>query len=140
MTDMLAPLQQLAGDLQAGSAGCTDNTKCSCHGRLGRSYQTGWTVGNPGLQRPSPHDYKALEEGCLVDYDSDFLEDRMTAKNYARLAALIFAIVAVLQLARAVSGLAVTVGTTISIPLWASWIACIVAAGLAWLGFDASRA
>ena len=64
----------------------------------------------------------------------------MTAKNYALLAALIFTIVAVLQLARAVSGLPVTVGTTTSIPLWASWIACIVAAGLAWLGFDASRA
>jgi hypothetical protein len=40
----------------------------------------------------------------------------MTAKNYARLAALIFAIVAALQLARAVSGLPVTVGTTTSIP------------------------
>ena len=64
----------------------------------------------------------------------------MTAKNYALLAASIFAIVAVLQLARAVSGLPVTVGTTTSIPLWASWIACIVAAALAWLGFDASRA
>ena len=64
----------------------------------------------------------------------------MTAKNYARLAALIFAIVAVLQLARALSGLPVTVGATTSIPLWASWIACIVTAGLAWLGFNASRA
>ena len=64
----------------------------------------------------------------------------MSAITYSRLAALIFAIVAVLQLARAVSGLPVTVGTTISIPVWASWIACIIAAGLAWLGFDASRA
>jgi hypothetical protein len=64
----------------------------------------------------------------------------MTARNYARLAASIFAIVAVLQLARAACGLPVTVGTTTSIPLWASWIACFVAAGLAWLGFDASRA
>ena len=64
----------------------------------------------------------------------------MTVKNYSRLAALIFAIVAVLQLARAVSSLPVTVGTTISIPLWASWIACVVTAVLAWLGFNASRA
>jgi hypothetical protein len=64
----------------------------------------------------------------------------MTVRNYARLAASIFAIVAVLQLARAASGLPVTVGTTTSIPLWASWIACFVAAGLAWLGFGASRA
>jgi hypothetical protein len=69
-----------------------------------------------------------------------FMEGPMTAINYSRLAALIFAIVAVLQLARAVSGWPVTVGTSISIPLWASWIACVVAAGLAWLGFDASRA
>ena len=64
----------------------------------------------------------------------------MTAKNFARLAALIFAIVAVLQLARAVSGLPITISATTSIPVWASWIACIVAAGLAWLGYDASRA
>jgi hypothetical protein len=32
--DKLAPLQQLAGDLQAGSAGCTDDAKCTGHGRL----------------------------------------------------------------------------------------------------------
>jgi hypothetical protein len=70
----------------------------------------------------------------------NFLEGLMTAKNYSRLAALIFAIVAVLQLARAVSGLPVPVGNTISIPLWASWIACVVTAVLAWLGFNASRA
>jgi hypothetical protein len=62
----------------------------------------------------------------------------MTAENYSRLAGLIFAIVAALQLTRALSGWPVTVGT-ISIPLWASWIACVVAAVLAWLGYDASR-
>lgn len=64
----------------------------------------------------------------------------MTAKNFSLLAAVIFAIVAVLQFARAVSGWPVTLGTTISIPLWASWVACIVAAALAWLGFNSSRA
>ena len=53
----------------------------------------------------------------------------MTAKNYARLAAVIFAIVAVLQLGRALSGLPVTVGAT-SIPLWASWIAASLPLGL----------
>jgi hypothetical protein len=63
----------------------------------------------------------------------------MRAKTYSRLAALIFAILALLQLDRAVSGWPVTVGTTFSVPLWASWIACVVAAGLAWLGFAASR-
>jgi hypothetical protein len=68
----------------------------------------------------------------------DFSKKPMTAKNYARLAAVIFAIVAVLQLGRALSGLPVAVGAT-SIPLWASWVVCIVTAGLAWLGFGASR-
>ena len=60
----------------------------------------------------------------------------MTARNFSLLAALIFAIVAVLQFARAVSGAPITVGTTISIPVWGSWIACLVAAALAWLGFN----
>ena len=63
----------------------------------------------------------------------------MTAENYTRLAALIFAVVAVPQLAHAVGGWPVTVGATVSIPLWASWIACVVAAVLAWVGFSASR-
>jgi hypothetical protein len=63
----------------------------------------------------------------------------MTSKNFSLLAALIFAVVAVLQLIRAVSGAPVTIGTTISIPLWASWVACVVAAILAWSGFAASR-
>jgi hypothetical protein len=62
----------------------------------------------------------------------------MTAKNYSRLAGLIFAIVAVLQLAHALSGWPLSVGT-ISIPVWASWVACVVAAVLAWAGYDVSR-
>jgi hypothetical protein len=63
----------------------------------------------------------------------------MTAKNFSLLAALIFAVVAILQFIRAISGTPVTIGTTISIPLWASWVACVVAAILAWSGFAASR-
>ena len=62
----------------------------------------------------------------------------MTAKSYSVLAAVIFAIIAILQLVRAISGWPVTVHD-IGLPLWASWVACIVAAGLAWLGFSASR-
>ncbi len=31
------------------------------------------------------------------------------------------------------------IGTT-SIPIWVSWVACVVAAILAWLGFAASHA
>jgi hypothetical protein len=63
----------------------------------------------------------------------------MTAKSYCRLAALIFAVVAALQLIRAVSGWPITVGATTSIPLWASWVVGVIAGVLAWIGFDASR-
>lgn len=62
----------------------------------------------------------------------------MTARNYCRLAAVIFTIVAILQLTRAVLGWDVTVGTTV-MPLWPSWIAFAVAGVLAWLGFSAAR-
>jgi hypothetical protein len=61
----------------------------------------------------------------------------MVASNYSFLSALIFTVVAVLQLVRAIKGWPVTIGTT-SIPLWVSWVACVVAAILAWLGFAAS--
>jgi hypothetical protein len=61
----------------------------------------------------------------------------MTAANYSLLAALIFALVAILQLVRAAKGLPVTIGQT-SVPIWASWIACGVAVILASLGFAAS--
>jgi hypothetical protein len=63
----------------------------------------------------------------------------MTASHYSLLAALIFTLVAALQLVRAVRRWPVTIGTT-SIPLWVSWVACVVAAILAWLGFAASQA
>ncbi len=61
----------------------------------------------------------------------------MTAGHYSLLAASIFALVAILQAGRAVAGLPVTVGQT-SIPIWVSWIACVVAVILAWLGYSAS--
>jgi hypothetical protein len=63
----------------------------------------------------------------------------MSVSNYSLLCALIFTLVAALQLVRAIRGWPVTVGTT-SIPLWVSWVACVVAAILAWLGFAASQA
>ena len=62
----------------------------------------------------------------------------MSATNYAQLAAAIFAIIALLQLARAVAGWPATVGG-IEMPIWPSWVAFVVAGGLAWLGFRASR-
>lgn len=61
----------------------------------------------------------------------------MNAKSYSRLSAVIFAIIAVLQLARAVSDFPITAGAT-AIPVWPSWIAGLVAAALAWIGYTAS--
>ena len=62
----------------------------------------------------------------------------MTTRSFCTLAAVIFAIIAVLQLARALTGLPVTVGD-FAIPILPSWIAAIVLAGLAWLGYQASK-
>ena len=56
----------------------------------------------------------------------------MTPRAYSRLAAFIFAVIAVLQFTRAVVGWPVSVGGTVSIPLWASWLACVIAACRAW--------
>src|SRR5262249_62383289 len=63
----------------------------------------------------------------------------MAATSYSRLAAVIFSLVALLQLVRALAGWPITIADT-TIPLWPSWVAFVVAAGLAWLGFTASRA
>jgi hypothetical protein len=60
----------------------------------------------------------------------------MTALQYSRLAAIIFAIIALLQLLRAISGFEISVGGEI-MPIWPSWIAAIVAGFLAYLGFTA---
>jgi protein-S-isoprenylcysteine O-methyltransferase Ste14 len=60
------------------------------------------------------------------------------ARSYARLAGSIFALIALLQLVRALSGWDITLNNT-SVPVWASWVACAIALVLAWLGFSASR-
>ena len=62
----------------------------------------------------------------------------MTAANYAILSACIFALVAVLQLVRALKGWPVKIAST-SIPIWVSWFACVVAAILVWLGVTVSQ-
>ena len=62
----------------------------------------------------------------------------MTAYRFSRLAAVIFAIIALLQLLRAFTGFEIAVGGEI-IPVWPSWIAAIVAGFLAYLGFTASE-
>lgn len=60
----------------------------------------------------------------------------MTARSFSILAAVIFMIIALLQLTRALAGWEITVGTT-AVPLWPSWLAGLVAVTLAWLGFTA---
>jgi hypothetical protein len=62
----------------------------------------------------------------------------MTAAQYSLLAALVFSLVAILQIARAVAGMPIIVGRT-SIPIWASWVASGVAIILALLGYAASK-
>jgi hypothetical protein len=60
------------------------------------------------------------------------------ARSYARLAGSIFALIALLQLVRALSGWDITLNGT-PVPVWASWVACAIGLVLAWLGFSASR-
>jgi hypothetical protein len=62
----------------------------------------------------------------------------MDPRSYSGLAAAVFVLVALLQLVRATSGWPVSIGGT-SIPLWASWLAVLVAGILALLGFSAAR-
>ena len=63
----------------------------------------------------------------------------MSAAVYSWIAGLIFAVLAVLQLARAIVGVSITIGD-MSVPVSVSWVAVVVAGILAWLGFRASRA
>jgi len=57
--------------------------------------------------------------------------------SYSHLAGAIFALVAILQLWRALAGWPVTIGQT-DIPVWVSWVAFVIAGLLAWFGFTAS--
>jgi len=61
----------------------------------------------------------------------------MNPKNYSRLAAAIFAIIALLQLIRAFLAWDITLNG-VPIPLFVSGVAAFVAAMMAWLGFNAS--
>ena len=52
------------------------------------------------------------------------------------LAGAIFVVIAVLQLARALSGWQITFNG-VTVPLWLSWITFVIAIALAWLGLRA---
>ena len=62
----------------------------------------------------------------------------MDQPAYNTLTALIFSIVALAHLLRAIFGWQVQIGG-VEIPLWVSWLALIVAAALAWFGFRQNR-
>jgi len=58
----------------------------------------------------------------------------MTAKSFCSLAAAIFTLVALVQLTRAALGWPVSINGY-DIPVWASWLAFVIASGLSFLGF-----
>ncbi len=62
----------------------------------------------------------------------------MNQKQYALVAAIIFAIFALAHLVRIVLGWSVSISDW-SAPMWVSWIAVVVAAGLAYYGITLSR-
>lgn len=62
----------------------------------------------------------------------------MEPKDFSLLAAAIFAVVALLHLIRAVGQWPVVIDTA-SIPVWVSWVACVVTGALAAIGFAAAR-
>ena len=62
----------------------------------------------------------------------------MTAQDFSRLAAVIFSLGALAQLSRALMGFTMMAGSVI-VPVWASWVAAIVLALLAWAGFMAQN-
>ena len=61
----------------------------------------------------------------------------MTAKSYCTLSAAVFALIALLHLARAVMGWPVTISGH-NIPLWASWLAVVVTVALSAIGWRAA--
>ena len=63
----------------------------------------------------------------------------MTPRNFSLTAAIIFAVIALVQLARAVFGWEVTVDAY-TVPLWCSWIAFFIAGGLSYFGWKAYAA
>ena len=61
----------------------------------------------------------------------------MRTTSFSRLAGIIFAAVALLQLARAAAGWEINING-MSVPVMASWVATAVAGVLAWLGLTAA--
>ncbi len=62
----------------------------------------------------------------------------MNQKQYSFVAAIIFAIVGLAHLVRVTFDWSVSIGGW-SAPMWLSWVAAVVAAGLAYYGFTLSK-
>jgi hypothetical protein len=78
--------------------------------------------------------------GALVGLKCEGMDGRPSSvhPSAARFASAIFALIALLQLVRALSGWEITINGAM-VPVWPSWVACGVGVVLAWLGFTASR-
>ena len=63
----------------------------------------------------------------------------MTPRNFSLTAAIIFALIAFAQLVRIIFGWPVTIDAY-AVPLWFSWVAFIVAAGVSYFGWKAYAA
>jgi hypothetical protein len=59
--------------------------------------------------------------------------------TYSVVSGIVFAIVAVIQIVRALNEWPVQIGP-FAVPVWFSWVACVVAAGLAVWAFRGRRA
>jgi hypothetical protein len=59
----------------------------------------------------------------------------MEARSYSRVTAVIFAIIALLQLFRALAGWELTINGA-ALPLWPSWLASVIAGALAAAALD----
>jgi len=62
----------------------------------------------------------------------------MSTKTYVTVCAVLFLVMAIVHLLRAVFGWEVQIGV-LAIPLWVSWLAILVAGALSYFGFRLRR-
>ena len=62
----------------------------------------------------------------------------MKQKNYLNASAFIFAVIAIGHIVRVFKGLHAAIGDT-AVPMWASWVALLVAGYLAYQGYTLSK-
>jgi len=62
----------------------------------------------------------------------------MNQKSFMRLAAAIFAVVALAHLVRAAMALPISIACWI-VPMWLSWVAFVIAGALSWFGWSLAK-